>query len=97
MTTSDRSDPSDAMRRIVDSVCRSSCCVVTSMEAITTRTNSPPKEDMMPSMDKKYRCAKCSAEFDSQEELDRHVRDQHKQPSTTPPSPERREAPTSNR
>jgi hypothetical protein len=48
-------------------------------------------------MDKKYRCAKCSAEFDSQEELDRHVRDQHKQPSTTPPSPERREAPTSNR
>jgi len=51
---------------------------------------------MMPGMDKKYQCSKCSASFDSQEELDRHVRDAHKsdKPASTPSTPERREAPS---
>ena len=50
----------------------------------------------MANMEKKYRCGTCNAEFDTQEALDKHVRDQHK-PAPTPSSPERREAPTPNR
>ena len=36
----------------------------------------------MATQDKSYRCASCNAEFNSQEELDRHMRSAHKGAST---------------
>lgn len=46
----------------------------------------------MASQDKSYRCASCNAEFNSQDELDRHMKSAHKSGSTesrTPGSSER--------
>jgi len=46
--------------------------------------------------DRKYICGTCNAEYDSQEALDKHIRERHK-PVSPPPAPDRREAPTPNR
>ena len=41
----------------------------------------------MASQDKSYRCASCNAEFNSQDELDRHMKSAHKGASTESRSP----------
>jgi hypothetical protein len=41
----------------------------------------------MATQDKSYRCGTCNAEFNSQEELDRHTRSAHKGASTESRSP----------
>ena len=45
----------------------------------------------MASQDKSYRCASCNAEFNSQDELDRHMKSAHKGASTENRSPSDRE------
>jgi hypothetical protein len=39
-------------------------------------------EGLMATQDKSYRCASCNAEFNSQDELDRHMKSAHKGAST---------------
>ena len=41
----------------------------------------------MAAQDKSYRCASCNAEFNSQDELDRHMKSAHKGASTESQSP----------
>jgi len=48
----------------------------------------------MTAPDKKYRCGVCNAEFNSQEELDRHTRSAHKGASPEPSTPGRKENPS---
>jgi len=47
----------------------------------------------MTAPDRKYRCGTCNAEFNSQDELDRHMKNAHKGSTTDPNSPSRKETP----